>query len=173
MSSSFEFDLSNAVSHTDIELVTKLLDVHEKLLAQDTRNLCSESHLQAARQLVKCSDVADMNKSEATSNKEVSKRGRKKQKRVEEDSDDKLEKDDNEWVCAICNQLKSEDNSDLVLCDGDCLRSFHSGCLGLAVVPEGEWKCTACVENNHSCFICQEEGSDGDVSQYYVLLMMY
>ena len=37
--------------------------------------------------------------------------------------------DNNEWICGHCGFLKSEDGTDLVLCDGPCLRSFHLGCL--------------------------------------------
>ena len=37
--------------------------------------------------------------------------------------------DKNEWVCGTCGFLDSEDGTDLVLCDGPCLGSFHLGCL--------------------------------------------
>lgn len=37
--------------------------------------------------------------------------------------------DNNDWICSYCNLSESFDGSDLVLCDGPCLRSFHMGCL--------------------------------------------
>lgn len=37
--------------------------------------------------------------------------------------------DRNEWICSNCGTLDSENGSDLVLCDGPCLRSFHINCL--------------------------------------------
>lgn len=68
--------------------------------------------------------------------------------------------DDNEWICTICSQLKSSDGTDLLLCDGGCKRSFHTGCLGVSsVFPEGDWICDQCINNTHSCFICNEENS--------------
>ena len=43
--------------------------------------------------------------------------------------DYKMSLDKNEWVCGKCGFLNAEDGSDLVLCDGPCLGSFHLGCL--------------------------------------------
>ena len=43
--------------------------------------------------------------------------------------DHEMNLDKNEWVCGKCGFLNAEDGSDLVLCDGPCLGSFHLGCL--------------------------------------------
>ena len=40
-----------------------------------------------------------------------------------------LNVDKNEWICGKCGFLNAEDGTDLVLCDGPCLGSFHLGCL--------------------------------------------
>ena len=37
--------------------------------------------------------------------------------------------DNNDWICSLCNHSESHNGTDLVLCDGPCLRSFHVGCL--------------------------------------------
>jgi hypothetical protein len=56
----------------------------------------------------------------------------KRQKtKEEEDLEDSLRR---EWVCSICYQLEAPDDSDLILCDGLCKRSFHLMCLNLSEV---------------------------------------
>lgn len=42
--------------------------------------------------------------------------------------------DKNDWLCSVCGQMEAADGSDLLLCDGPCLRSFHYECLGLTAV---------------------------------------
>lgn len=37
--------------------------------------------------------------------------------------------DKNDWICSFCNQTESFLPSDLILCDGPCLRSFHVSCM--------------------------------------------
>jgi hypothetical protein len=39
------------------------------------------------------------------------------------------EEDINDWLCARCGLLESRTGSKLMLCDGPCLRSFHTDCL--------------------------------------------
>lgn len=66
----------------------------------------------------------------------------------------------------------------LVQCDGDCLRSFHTGCCGLNdEVPEGDWYCENCLSQEvcHStdifqanfttqfkCFYCKKADKVGE-----------
>lgn len=47
----------------------------------------------------------------------------------EVDPDDK-----NAFLCSSCNQLEADDHTDLILCDGPCLQSWHIGCMGLKSV---------------------------------------
>ena len=84
------------------------------------------------------------------------------------------DKDNNEWVCSICEFLEAPDDSDLLLCDGPCLRSFHIGCLhgrNLSSEPNAEesWLCLDCTEGKHNCFICEEKGDDFKVQLRYAL----
>jgi hypothetical protein len=39
------------------------------------------------------------------------------------------QEDHNDWICGVCCLSEAFDGSDLMLCDGPCLRSFHIGCL--------------------------------------------
>lgn len=86
-------------------------------------------------------------------------------KKAKKDKTKDKEKDNNEWVCSICEFLESPDDSDLLLCDGPCLRSFHIGCLhgrNLSSEPSEDevWLCLDCTEGKHICFICGEKGDD-------------
>ncbi|CAH9094135.1 unnamed protein product [Cuscuta europaea] len=49
----------------------------------------------------------------------------------------------NDHICSICH-----DGGELILCD-QCPSSFHTSCLGLKVVPDGDWFCPSCC-----CGIC-------------------
>jgi hypothetical protein len=56
-------------------------------------------------------------------------------------TDDTLDiPDNNDWICGHCGQSDAFDGSDLVLCDGPCLRSFHIGCLDQRPdLVSGQW----------------------------------
>lgn len=86
---------------------------------------------------------------------------KKKQKHGED------EPDKNDWICGICHSFESGDGTELVLCDGPCMRSFHLGCLGLtwAEIHSGgeKWLCQDCILGQHNCFICGVRGLDNKV----------
>ncbi|XP_015088248.1 uncharacterized protein LOC107031410 isoform X1 [Solanum pennellii] len=44
----------------------------------------------------------------------------------------------NDYVCSVCHY-----GGELLLCD-ECPSSFHTGCLGLKEIPDGEWFCPSC-----------------------------
>lgn len=73
--------------------------------------------------------------------------------------------DDNEWVCGVCKMLEAADGSALALCDGPCMQSFHTSCLGFPSAEDlpqvgGVWLCTDCETGVHQCFICEKRGKD-------------
>ena len=39
--------------------------------------------------------------------------------------------DHNDFLCATCNLFEADNHSDLILCDGPCLQSWHLGCMGV------------------------------------------
>ncbi|XP_050144680.1 uncharacterized protein LOC126620208 [Malus sylvestris] len=47
--------------------------------------------------------------------------------------------DGNDDMCAVCGH----DTGDLIFCDG-CPRAYHSACLDLPLVPQGDWHCPDC-----------------------------
>ncbi|XP_064163230.1 histone-lysine N-methyltransferase NSD3 isoform X2 [Anguilla rostrata] len=60
-------------------------------------------------------------------------------------------------VCQICEAF----GDDLVLCEGECSRLFHSACLGLDYSSEEKFTCAECKTGTHACFSCK--AADGDV----------
>ncbi|KAI3514050.1 hypothetical protein L1887_12366 [Cichorium endivia] len=61
---------------------------------------------------------------------------------------------DNDYICSVCHY-----GGELVLCD-KCPSSFHTHCLGLKEVPEGDWFCPSC-----RCRICNENKFNDDCEE--------
>jgi len=55
---------------------------------------------------------------------------------------------DTQIVCARCRSGEADDNNDIVLCDGECCRAYHLGCLALTAeqLPPDDvgWLCPSC-----------------------------
>ncbi|PWA79209.1 agenet-like domain-containing protein [Artemisia annua] len=52
---------------------------------------------------------------------------------------------DNDYICTVCHY-----GGELVLCD-QCPSSFHTHCLGITDVPDGDWFCPSCC-----CRVCNQ-----------------
>jgi hypothetical protein len=72
-----------------------------------------------------------------------------------------------DWICTECGDMEAPDESDLLLCEGGCKRSFHLLCLGIISPTEREkiiagdaWVCDDCRRHRHTCAICHDEGDD-------------
>lgn len=61
---------------------------------------------------------------------------------------------DNDYICSVCHY-----GGELVLCD-QCPSSFHTHCLGLKEVPDGDWFCPSCC-----CRICNQNKYGSDCEQ--------
>ena len=63
-----------------------------------------------------------------------------------EDDDDEDDEEDDE-VCAICSKPDSKRGNEIVFCD-NCDMPVHQKCYGLAVIPEGDWLCRNCSQED-------------------------
>ncbi|CAI5745501.1 unnamed protein product [Peronospora destructor] len=65
-----------------------------------------------------------------------------------------------EDLCGVCGEIENDDLTDMILCDGGCLKSYHFSCLGIDSAPEGEeWLCEQCRTNEQLCFACGRNGT--------------
>ena len=55
--------------------------------------------------------------------------------------------EEDEEVCAICSKPDSEPPNEIVFCD-NCDMPVHQKCYGLAEVPEGDWICRNCSQED-------------------------
>jgi origin recognition complex subunit 4 len=57
------------------------------------------------------------------------------------------EDDEDDEVCAICSKPDSEPPNEIVFCD-NCDMPVHQECYGLPEVPEGDWICRNCSQDD-------------------------
>ncbi|KAI1749994.1 origin recognition complex subunit 4 C-terminus-domain-containing protein [Xylaria castorea] len=62
-----------------------------------------------------------------------------------EEGDDEEEEDDE--VCAICSKPDSEPPNEIIFCEV-CDTGFHQKCYNVPVVPEGDWICRTCSQED-------------------------
>ncbi|KAL3649142.1 hypothetical protein CASFOL_005545 [Castilleja foliolosa] len=65
----------------------------------------------------------------------------------------------NDYICTVCHY-----GGELIMCD-QCPSSFHTRCLGLKEVPEGDWFCPSCC-----CQSCGQGRFDGQDTYSSVLI---
>lgn len=57
------------------------------------------------------------------------------------------EEDDDEIRCAICSKADSEPPNEIILCD-NCDFAAHQECYEVPVIPEGDWLCKSCAQED-------------------------
>ncbi|CAI7992885.1 PHD finger protein 10, partial [Geodia barretti] len=62
-------------------------------------------------------------------------------------------------TCSVCGDPGGEE--EMVFCD-HCDRGYHTFCLDMKGIPEGQWLCMECCE----CAICGTESGRGDRNQW-------
>ncbi|RWA12614.1 hypothetical protein EKO27_g2480 [Xylaria grammica] len=60
---------------------------------------------------------------------------------------DNEEEDDDEEVCAICSKPDSEPPNEIIFCEV-CDTGFHQKCYNVPVIPEGDWICRTCSQED-------------------------
>ncbi|KAL2200547.1 origin recognition complex subunit 4 C-terminus-domain-containing protein [Corynascus similis CBS 632.67] len=61
--------------------------------------------------------------------------------------DEAGQEEDDDEVCAICSKPDSEPPNEIVFCD-NCDMPVHQECYGLAKIPEGDWICRNCSQDD-------------------------
>ena len=97
----------------------------------DSRNIIANNSEGGGRTKRRIVEVAQEGESHSSG---ASKKQRKKACVVTTTEGTANTPDHSEWFCGQCGLLESHDDSDLILCDGPCLRSFHIGCLDDQVI---------------------------------------
>ncbi|XP_069131403.1 uncharacterized protein [Argopecten irradians] len=65
---------------------------------------------------------------------------------------------DEDVVCEVCRSPDSEDNNEMVFCDG-CDICVHQACYGIQKIPEGSWLCRVCALGiKPRCILCPKIG---------------
>ncbi|CAH1777727.1 unnamed protein product [Owenia fusiformis] len=68
-----------------------------------------------------------------------------------------IEYDEN-VLCDVCRSPDSEDNNEIVFCDG-CDIGVHQACYGITSIPEGNWLCRTCALGiKPLCILCPRKG---------------
>ncbi|KAI0204791.1 origin recognition complex subunit 4 C-terminus-domain-containing protein [Astrocystis sublimbata] len=57
------------------------------------------------------------------------------------------EEEEDDEVCAICSKPDSEPPNEIIFCEV-CDRGFHQKCYDVPVVPEGDWICRTCSQED-------------------------
>ncbi|KAI1329757.1 hypothetical protein F5Y16DRAFT_417339 [Xylariaceae sp. FL0255] len=63
------------------------------------------------------------------------------------DNENEEEEDDEEEVCSICLKPDSEPPNEIIFCEV-CDAGFHQDCYNVPVIPEGDWICRTCSQED-------------------------
>ncbi|KAF4627451.1 hypothetical protein G7Y89_g10707 [Cudoniella acicularis] len=80
-------------------------------------------------------------------------------------SDSESSKEIDDVACALCSKLNSRKGNQILLCDG-CDFAGHQKCLGLPVIPEGDWYCQTCRPDIEEEEGVELESGDESTTEY-------
>ena len=85
----------------------------------------------------------------------------KKEKLFDVSTEIKEIKDEDDWVCFICNNGDLDDNQLIYECES-CAITVHQSCYGIKTDQVEHWKCDCCKElekgNEVECILCSVKG---------------
>ncbi|KAI0387734.1 origin recognition complex subunit 4 C-terminus-domain-containing protein [Hypomontagnella monticulosa] len=61
--------------------------------------------------------------------------------------DEAVEESDDDEVCAICSKPDSEPPNEIIFCE-NCDMAVHQKCYNVPVIPEGDWICRNCSQDD-------------------------
>ncbi|KAI0097383.1 hypothetical protein GGR51DRAFT_470645 [Nemania sp. FL0031] len=99
--------------------------------------LASTAGKQGSQRAEDSTDSPDINKS---------KDGKADNEELEE-GDDEGEEDEDDVVCDICSKPDSEPPNEIIFCEV-CDTGFHQKCYNVPVIPEGDWICRTCSQED-------------------------
>ncbi|KAI0813619.1 origin recognition complex subunit 4 C-terminus-domain-containing protein [Xylaria sp. FL0064] len=78
--------------------------------------------------------------------------GTRKAKKKKEDTEGheegvEEEEEEDDEVCAICSKPDSEPPNEIIICEA-CDTGFHQKCYDVPVIPEGDWICRTCSQED-------------------------
>lgn len=77
-------------------------------------------------------------------------KGKKQNNERSKESDDEQEQDevdDDDEVCTICSKPDSEPPNEIIFCEV-CDAGFHQKCYNVPIIPEGDWICRNCSQDD-------------------------
>ncbi|KAI1211031.1 origin recognition complex subunit 4 C-terminus-domain-containing protein [Annulohypoxylon truncatum] len=63
------------------------------------------------------------------------------------DEEDDVQDDEDDEVCAICSKPDSEPPNEIIFCE-NCDMAVHQKCYDVPVIPEGDWICRSCSQDD-------------------------
>ncbi|KAI0840711.1 origin recognition complex subunit 4 C-terminus-domain-containing protein [Hypoxylon sp. FL0890] len=64
-----------------------------------------------------------------------------------EDEEDEAQDSEDDEVCAICSKPDSEPPNEIIFCE-NCDMAVHQKCYNVPVIPEGDWICRNCSQDD-------------------------
>ncbi|KAH8681180.1 origin recognition complex subunit 4 C-terminus-domain-containing protein [Xylariales sp. PMI_506] len=71
----------------------------------------------------------------------------KNSRRVSREADEEEDDDDDDEVCVICSKPDSEPPNEIIFCES-CEKAFHQECYGIPVIPDDDWFCKDCLQED-------------------------